>query len=145
MDPLTGQGANKASHAAFVLGEAIRQGGPYDEAFCASIEQRMCAYALPVSDACNARLQPAPPHVQRLFGAAAQRQSVADVYAYGFNHPDDYWRIISDENRTALLLQLLNEDPSLPVADAVRSSADRVLSPFGSAQGIEGSGSPAPA
>jgi 2-polyprenyl-6-methoxyphenol hydroxylase-like FAD-dependent oxidoreductase len=120
MDPLTGQGANKASHAAWVLGEAIREGGPYDEAFCRSVEQRMCAYALPVSDACNARLQPPPAHAQQLFAAAARRQVVADFYAYGFNHPDEYWRVVSDADRTALLLQLLDDDTAPPLADALR-------------------------
>jgi hypothetical protein len=119
MDPLTGQGANKASHAAWVLGEAIRDGGPYDEAFCTDIGRRMCEYALPVSDACNARLQPPPAHVQQLFGAAAQRQPIADLYGHGFNHPDDYWNIVSDPARTALAVELLNQDNPPSVSDAV--------------------------
>jgi 2-polyprenyl-6-methoxyphenol hydroxylase-like FAD-dependent oxidoreductase len=115
MDPLTGQGANKASHAAWLAGEAIVAGGPYDEAFCAALEERMCGYALPVSDACNARLRPAPTHVQQLFAAAARRQTVADLYGYGFNHPDEYWRIVSDPARTGVAVQLLDQDhpPSL--------------------------------
>jgi hypothetical protein len=121
MDPLTGQGANKASHAAWVVGEAIREGGPYDEAFCASVEQRMWAYALPVSDACNARLQPPPPHVQQLLAGAAQRQTVADFYTYGFNHPDEYWRIMSDASRTSLVLQLLDQNTPPPVPEVIRA------------------------
>jgi 2-polyprenyl-6-methoxyphenol hydroxylase-like FAD-dependent oxidoreductase len=122
MDPLTGQGANKASQAAWVLGEAIREGGPYDEAFCSAVEHRMCEYALPVSDACNARLQPALPHVQQLFGAAAQRQAVADLYGYGFNHPDEYWRIVSDAGRTGAVLQQLNQDNPPPLAQVIGAS-----------------------
>ena len=121
MDPLTGQGANKASQAAWVLSEAIREGGPYDEAFCTQAEQRMAEYALPVSDACNARLQPPPLHVQQLFGAATRRQALADVYAYGFNHPDEYWRIVSDPRRTEMLIGLLDQDAAPPVADVIRA------------------------
>ena len=121
MDPLTGQGANKASHAAWVVGAAIAEGGPYDEAFCANVERRMSPYALSVSDACNARLQPPPPHVQRLFAAATLRQTIADAYGHGFNHPDDYWRIVSDANRTDLLLQLLDREEPPPLQDAIRA------------------------
>lgn len=121
MDPLTGQGANKASHAAWVLGEAIVDGGPYDEEFCADVERRMSSYALAVSDACNARLQPPPPHVQQLLGAATRRQTIADAYTHGFNHPDEYWRILSDATRTELLLQLLDREEPAALEDAIRA------------------------
>jgi hypothetical protein len=121
LDPLTGQGANKASQAAWVVGQAIREGGPYDEAFCTTVEHRMCEYALPVSDACNARLQPAAPHVQQLFGAAAQRQAVADLYAYGFNYPDNYWRILSDPARTRMAIQLLDRDDPQPLPQVIEA------------------------
>jgi 2-polyprenyl-6-methoxyphenol hydroxylase-like FAD-dependent oxidoreductase len=129
MDPLTGQGANKASHAAWVVGQAIVAGGPYDEAFCAALEERMSDYALPVSDACNARLQPAPAHVQQLFAAAARRQAVADLYGYGFNHPDEYWRIVSDAARTGATVQLLDQDNPPPLTQVIDAFA-------GQAQGI---------
>ena len=81
----------------------------------------MATYALAVSDACNARLQPPPPHVQQLFASAAQRRTVADAYAYGFNHPDHYWRIVSDADRTSLLLQLLDRDQPAPLSDAIHA------------------------
>jgi 2-polyprenyl-6-methoxyphenol hydroxylase-like FAD-dependent oxidoreductase len=104
MDPITGQGANKASRDAFVLGEAIRDADAFDEAFCEQVERRVCEYALPTSDACNARLQPPAPHVGRLLGAAAQHPALADLYASGFHHPDRFWRIISNPDRTGALL-----------------------------------------
>ncbi len=117
MDPITGQGANKASHAAFVLGAAIRQARAFDEEFCAAVEAQMCAFALPVSDACNARLVPPPPHVARLLGAAAQHQAVADLYGDGFNHPDLYWQILTSEERTDAVIRLLTQtSPSPPGA-----------------------------
>jgi hypothetical protein len=105
MDPITGQGANKASRDAFVVGEAIRDADAFDAAFCEEVERRVCEYAIPVSDACNARLQPPAPHVAQLLGTAAQHQAVADLYALGFHHPDRFWRIISSPQPTESLLQ----------------------------------------
>ena len=59
--------------------------------------------------ACQRRVQrevkPPPPHVGRLLGAAAQQQRLADFYAFGFNHPDRYWEVVSSEERTDALLQ----------------------------------------
>jgi 2-polyprenyl-6-methoxyphenol hydroxylase-like FAD-dependent oxidoreductase len=104
MDPITGQGANKAAVAAQTLAEAIRDASNYGESFCREAEQLMCRYALPVSDACNARLKPPAPHVQRLLGGAARHQELADFYAFGFNHPDRYWEVVSSEGRTDALL-----------------------------------------
>ena len=105
MDPITGQGANKASHAAFVVGQAIRDADVFDEAFCEDVERRVCEFALPVSEACNARLQPPPAHVGRLLGAASRHQPLADLYALGFQHPDRYWTLISSPERTGALLE----------------------------------------
>jgi len=59
--------------------------------------------------------------VQRLFAAATLRQTIADAYGHGFNHPDDYWRIVSDANRTDLLLQLLDREEPPPLQDAIRA------------------------
>jgi hypothetical protein len=107
MDPITGQGANKAAVAARTLADAIRAASDYDEPFCRNIEEATCRYALAVSDACNARLKPPSPHVGRLLDGAARHQAVADFYASGFNHPDRYWEVVSSEDRTAALLQQL--------------------------------------
>src|SRR6185369_9886549 len=48
-DPILGQGANSASRTAWMLGEAIRDGENYDEAFCRRIEQQIWAYAGPIA------------------------------------------------------------------------------------------------
>lgn len=83
MDPVTGQGANKASHAAFVAGAAICEATTFDEDFCARVTQQMCEYALPVSDACNARLVAPPQHVvvfwRRLRGTSPSLTSIPEV------------------------------------------------------------------
>jgi 2-polyprenyl-6-methoxyphenol hydroxylase-like FAD-dependent oxidoreductase len=103
MDPVTGQGANKASHAAFVAGAAICGSSVFDEDFCARVSQQMCEYALPVSDACNARLMPPAPHVVDLLAAAARHQAVADFYTGSFNDPDRFWHIASRPERTDVI------------------------------------------
>jgi 2-polyprenyl-6-methoxyphenol hydroxylase-like FAD-dependent oxidoreductase len=103
MDPVTGQGANKASHDAFVVGAAICESTLFDEDFCARVSQRMCEYSLPVSDACNARLMPPAQHVMDLLAAAAQHQAVADFYTASFNDPDRFWHIASRPERTEVI------------------------------------------
>lgn len=47
----------------------------------------------------------APTSSTRLLGAAARHQALADFYAFGFNHPDRYWEVVSSEDRTDALLQ----------------------------------------
>ncbi len=104
-DPITGQGANTASHAAWVLGQAIRDSGAtFDEAFCRRVEQQIWWYAGPVSEACNAALGPPSAHADELFAAAAHHQAIADAYANGFNHPDAFWAIQSSPEWTAAFL-----------------------------------------
>jgi hypothetical protein len=67
---------------------------------------------VPVSDACNTRLQPPAPHFRELLGAAARDQSLADLYADGFAHPDRFWAIVSSPERTAALLAERGHRPS---------------------------------
>jgi hypothetical protein len=104
IDPITGQGANRASHAAEVLCRAIRTADGFDGQFCRGVEDEICSYVVPVSDASNARLQPPSAHFRELLAAAARHQAVADVYADGYNHPDRFWAIASSAERTAAFL-----------------------------------------
>jgi 2-polyprenyl-6-methoxyphenol hydroxylase-like FAD-dependent oxidoreductase len=103
-DPLLGQGANAASHAAWVLGEAILNGSLYDELFCHGVEQRIWAYARPVTEWTNAALQP-PPHVIEVFVAAAQNKAVADQLVDNFNAPQRNWEVFSSPERAASFLR----------------------------------------
>ena len=105
IDPLIGQGANTASHSAWVLGEAIHAGQSFDEAFCAHVEQQICAYALPVSAYSNSRLRPPEPHMAELMFAATQNQATADAFVNSVNHPDRFWEITSSPERTAALIE----------------------------------------
>src|SRR5262249_5407736 len=104
IDPVTGQGANSASHAAGVLAQAILDAERFDRAFCERVEQDICSYVVPVSDAANARLQPPTPHFRELLTAAARDQAIADVYGDSFTHPDRFWAIACKAERTAAFL-----------------------------------------
>lgn len=105
IDPITGQGANNATHAAAVISAAIGAATTFDRAFCVRVEREVRAYVVPVSDAANARLRPPAPHFRDLLIAAARDQDVADVYADGYNHPDRFWAVAGDADRTAQFLR----------------------------------------
>jgi hypothetical protein len=115
IDPITGQGANSASHAAGVLCDAIRDATVFDRAFFERVERAICAYVVPVSDASNARLRSPAPHFRELMSAAARDQAVADLYADGYSHPDRFWAIAGDADRTAAFLRA-RQSPDRPVA-----------------------------
>lgn len=115
IDPITGQGANNASHAAGVLCDAVRDATVFDRAFCERVERAICAYVVPVSDASNARLRSPAPHFRELISAAARDQAVADLYADGYNHPDRFWAMAGDAGRTAAFLRA-RQSPDRPVA-----------------------------
>jgi 2-polyprenyl-6-methoxyphenol hydroxylase-like FAD-dependent oxidoreductase len=104
-DPLTGQGANAASRAAWLLGELLtaraRTGEPFDEAFCADAELRLWESARPAAEWTNAFLQPPPPHAIGLLVAAAQNPAIADTLVTNFNHPDRQWAVFSSPDATA--------------------------------------------
>jgi 2-polyprenyl-6-methoxyphenol hydroxylase-like FAD-dependent oxidoreductase len=107
-DPLIAQGGNTASHSAWTLGEAILEGGPFDEQFCQRAAERIWAYARPVVEWSNFMLQPPPPHVLDLLIAASQDQTVADAYADGFANPLRTWELLRDPERVAELLDVLS-------------------------------------
>ena len=104
-DPLTGQGANAAYRSAWLLGELVtahvRAGGRFDEAFCASSEERVWEVVRAAAEWTNAFLQPPPPHVIGLLVAAAQDQALADAFASGFDHPDQQWALLSSPEAAA--------------------------------------------
>jgi 2-polyprenyl-6-methoxyphenol hydroxylase-like FAD-dependent oxidoreductase len=105
IDPVTGQGANNASHAAAVVSRAIGEADAFDREFCERVEREVRAYVVPVSEAANARLRAPSPHFRDLLIAAARDQEVADVYADGYNHPDRFWATAGDADRTAQFLR----------------------------------------
>jgi len=103
-DPILGQGANTASHAARVAGEAILGGGPFDEQFCRTVEEDVWTYARPVTEWTNAALHPPAPHVMAVFQAASRDKAIADELVENFNAPERNWAIFeSPDNASAFL------------------------------------------
>jgi hypothetical protein len=117
-DPITGQGANKASYTAWMLGEAISKSDTFGEAFCEQIEQRIWAYTAPIVNWSNAMLQPPQPHMIEILVAAAQNQDVANAFVNFFEQPQQAWEIMGSQEQTTKFLAQYNWQgmPQMPVA-----------------------------
>jgi Styrene monooxygenase A putative substrate binding domain len=92
-DPITGQGSNNAAKCAAAYLKAILARGdqPFDEAWMRStFEDFWTSTAQPMTDWTNAMLQPLPPHVQQILGAASVNEAVARRFANGFCDPSDF-------------------------------------------------------
>ncbi len=107
-DPLAGRGptpprAPPSASARSSLGSA-RAGGRFDEAFCAAAEARLWSQERPVTEWCNAFLQPPPPHLMSVLAAASQNQAIANAFADNFNEPETQWAVLSSPSATAAFL-----------------------------------------
>lgn len=100
-DPITGQGSNNASKSAKIYMDAIMARGdqPFDAAWMQETFSRYWDYALYVTGWTNALLQPPPPHVLNLMGAAQQIPALAKRIANGFDDPLDFfpWFAVPEE------------------------------------------------
>jgi hypothetical protein len=105
LDPVAGQGANTASVSAAILGEAILDEVAFDATFCRRVEQRLMAYAEPVSAWAAAILLPPPPHVIEFMVAASVNPAIADAFGEGFNRPVRMWNTLMTPQRTAAFLR----------------------------------------
>jgi hypothetical protein len=117
-DPVLGQGANNASRSAWTLGQAILEGGPFDEQFCRDVEQRIWDDARYPTEWTNAALQPPPPHAIEVFVAAAQNKAIADQLVDNFNAPQRNWQIFSSPDGAAAFLERFGWQASAPAAVA---------------------------
>ncbi len=105
-DPITGQGSNNASKCAAIYLKAILDHGdrPYDAEFMKATFEAYWDYAQYPTTWTNAMLQPPPPHVVEILGAAGQHQRVADRFANGFNDPRDFFEWFMDPGKAAAYL-----------------------------------------
>jgi hypothetical protein len=106
-DPITGQGSNTAAKAADHYLKAILARGnhPFDETWMnATFESFWTAHGAAVTGWTNAMLQPLPPHVQQLLGAAAANEAVARRFANGFSDPNDFGNWLMDPDKAAAYL-----------------------------------------
>jgi hypothetical protein len=100
VDPVVGQGANAASYAAFALGEAILEGGPFGEAFCRGVDEQRLPFVMGVFDWTNFMLRPQG-HLFELVGAMSQIPALADDFTENFNRPDLQWEHLASPEATA--------------------------------------------
>jgi 2-polyprenyl-6-methoxyphenol hydroxylase-like FAD-dependent oxidoreductase len=105
LDPVCGLGANAASLSAFALGEAIVEGGPFDEAFCRRVDERRLPGVLAHFDFTNFMLAPQP-HLLDVVGAMSQIPALADEFTDNFTDPARHLEYLaSPEATTAYLAQ----------------------------------------
>lgn len=88
-----------------MLGEAILEGGPFDEPFCQRVEDRVWEYASAATAWTNPALLPPAPHAQAVFGAAAQSQAAANELAENFNNPPCAWAALESPAGAASFLK----------------------------------------
>lgn len=104
-DPITGQGSNNATHCAeMYLQDMLAHDGPYDRAWMERTFERYWNYAQHVTNWTNAMLQPPPPHVLEIIGAASQNPVVAKRFVNGFADPTDFQHWFMDPDKAAAFL-----------------------------------------
>jgi 2-polyprenyl-6-methoxyphenol hydroxylase-like FAD-dependent oxidoreductase len=99
VDPLCGQGANMASHAAFVLGEQIVRQPVFDARFCEIVDQERRDRVLGATRWTNLMLQPPSPEMQQLIGAMSQDRALCDEFTDNFNRPEAQWNRLASGER----------------------------------------------
>jgi 2-polyprenyl-6-methoxyphenol hydroxylase-like FAD-dependent oxidoreductase len=112
-DPLLGQGANAASHAAFVMGRAILHDGlAFDEHFCRRTEAQLWDYLCDVIEWNNYFMQvPLPMNVAQYLLVASQVQPIADHFVTNFAHPRRNWNVFATQERTEAFLRKHGAEP----------------------------------
>jgi hypothetical protein len=100
-DPITGQGSNNASKCAKIYLDAILANGdkPFGEDWMQATFDRFWDYVQYVTGWTNALMQPPPPHVLNIFGAAQTNDVIARRFANCFNEPLDLfpWFAVPEE------------------------------------------------
>lgn len=91
-DPITGQGSNNAAKCAAIYLASILENveKPYDDAWMQQTFERYFDVAKYVAAWTNTLLQPPPPHVLELLGAAAHYPQIARRVVNGFDEPRDF-------------------------------------------------------
>jgi len=109
-DPITGQGANIASHAAWVLGEEIVRQDLFDDLFAETVDMRRSERLFSATRWTNYMLaalaSPEPPQeLNRFIAAVSQNQALADEFIRNFNYPEEQWRCFATPERVDVWTQ----------------------------------------
>ncbi len=107
-DPISGQGANAASGAAFALGDVILDalvgGFDFDEDFCRRAEQATWGETRAITEWTNAMLQPPPPEMGQMLVSASEDPNLADVLVNMLMVPERALATLSSPESTAAFL-----------------------------------------
>jgi hypothetical protein len=105
-DPITGQGSNNASKCATSYLDSILRHGdrPFDRKWMQETFDTYWEHAQHVTRFTNAMLQPPPPHVLEIFGAAQTNEAVARRFVDGFDDPTDFQHWFLDPEKASAYL-----------------------------------------
>jgi hypothetical protein len=106
-DPISGQGANNAAHAAGVYLKAILDRGdaPYTPEWMQQVFDEYWAQAQHSCMLTRMMLEPLPVHAQQVLGAASQFQEIADRFAEVFPNPGTIHDFLIDPDKAAAYVQ----------------------------------------
>ncbi len=106
-DPISGQGANNAAHAAGIYLKAILDHGhaPFTRPWMQQTFDTFWAHAQHSCILTQMMLEPMPPHAQQVLGAAAQFQEIADRFADIFIHPATIHDFLLDPAKAAAYVE----------------------------------------
>ena len=102
VDPVLGQGANMASHAAWILGEEIIAQSVYDQRFCEHLERRRQDRVLSATRWTNfmlSSLAQVPQEFVDFLVVLSQSREMADEFTDNFNYPERQWDYFSSPQR----------------------------------------------
>jgi hypothetical protein len=106
-DPITGQGSNNAAKAARLHLRRImeRDKQPFDAAWMQQTFDEYWNYAQFVTGWTNAMLQPPPPHVINILGAAQTKAKVGKAFVNGFDDPRTFFPWLADPAEAEKFIQ----------------------------------------
>lgn len=99
VDPLLGQGANVASHSAFVLAEEIVKDTALDARFCERVEWRRQERVLAASRWTNMMLQPPSVAMMDLTVEMSRNRLLCNEFTNNFNYPERQWDRLATAGR----------------------------------------------
>ena len=102
VDPVLGQGANLASHAAWILGEEMVRHEVYDQRFIEHVDMRRQDRVLGATRWTNyllTSLKTMPTELQKFIGALSEHRALADAFTNNFNFPERQWDCFASPER----------------------------------------------
>jgi styrene monooxygenase len=108
VDPVLGQGANMASHAALILGEHLVTHDVYDKRFIERVDNARNDRVLGATRWTNYMLNSLgslDPNLLQFIGAISQNRHLADEFTENFNFPELQWDCFSSPERIQAWIQ----------------------------------------